>query len=62
MSSLDPQNYPLEELSVTGYEKYLTTFMDYLNKESINGDNNKEVILIKDVDKVSIYLELCALA
>ena len=62
MSSLDPQNYPLEELSVTGYEKYLTTFMDYLNKESISEDNYKEVIQIKDIDKAKIYLELCALA
>ena len=62
MSSLDPQNYPLEELSVTGYEKYLTTFMDYLNKESISENNYKEVIQIKDIDKAKIYLELCALA
>ena len=62
MSSLDPQNYPLEELSVTGYEKYLTTFMDYLNKESISEDNYKEVIHIKDIHKAKIYLELCALA
>ena len=43
----DPQNQTREEISVTGYENCLTTFMDYLKKECNNEDNYKEVIQIK---------------